>query len=298
MDIFGALVAEIACAAVFRPQERKPPMPVIRKAAEHPATPGDTAAVTPLLGRDDIGNDQCVVSRVTVPAGQRLDAGTAGDELAWFQVLRGAGRLGDTPVDTRSVAFLRPGTRTVIGADSPLDLLWTVVPRASRFDPDLAATDPGVTVIDWTHEPVLQSEHDARTRIYVATPALLGTGAIKAEIITYPPGTSAPEHHHEGAEHFQYVLSGTGTAVLDGAHQTLAPGDILYNYENERHWFFTPPDAETDFVFVEFFIPGHCRTVWTESASACAWLPTGRDLKGGAPSREIGYHVHGEGTGI
>jgi hypothetical protein len=126
----------------------------------------------------------------------------------------------------------------------------------------------------------------------------LDTGAIKAEIITYPPGTAAPEHHHEGAEHFQYVLSGAGTAALNGAHQPLAPGDILYNYENERHWFFTPADAATDFVFVEFFIPGHCQTIWAENASACAWLPTGRDLHGAAPSREIGYHVHGEGTGI
>jgi quercetin dioxygenase-like cupin family protein len=274
------------------------PMPVIRKAAEvAPKTDGE-AAVTALLRYDHIGNDQCEVSRVTVPAGKSFDAATGNNELVWFQVLAGEGRLGDTAVDTRSVVFIRPGTRVTIEAGMPLDLLWTAVPRASRFDPELAMQGPGVTIIDWTHEPVLQSEHDARTRVYVATPALLNTGAIKAEIITYPPGTAAPEHHHEGAEHFQYVLSGTGTAVLDGVHHPLGPGDILYNYVNELHWFFTAPDAETDFVFVEFFIPGHCQTVWAQSASACAWLPTGRDMHGDAPSREIGYHVHGEGTGI
>ena len=273
-------------------------MPVIRKAVEIPPISGDQPLVTPLLSRENIGNDQCAVSRVKVPAGTVFDAATGDDELVWFQVLSGDGRVGGMPVDTRSVVFLRPGTRVTIEADTALDLLRAAVPRASRFDPDLAEQDPGVTVIDWTHEPVLRSEHDARTRIYVATPALLGTGAIKAEIITYPPGTSAPEHHHEGAEHFQYILSGKGTAVLNGAHHPLGPGDILYNYEGERHWFFTPPDAEADFVFVEFFIPGHCRTVWAEDASACAWLPTGRDLRGQAPSREIGYHVHGEGTGI
>jgi hypothetical protein len=40
------------------------------------------------------------------------------------------------------------------------------------------------------------------------TPKLAGTKAIKGEMIIYPPGTAAANHHHEGAEHFMYVLRG------------------------------------------------------------------------------------------
>ena len=134
-----------------------------------------------------------------------------------------------------------PGTPITIAATEDLEILATTVPDATRFDPDLAGKPPGIGIVDWSREPVLQSEHDTRQRIYVTTPGLAGTGAIKAEIITYPPGAAAPEHHHEGAEHFQYVLSGAGTAVLNGRYQPLAAGDILYNFENELHYFFTDP---------------------------------------------------------
>jgi quercetin dioxygenase-like cupin family protein len=144
----------------------------------------------------------------------------------------------------------------------------------------------GVRTVDWTREPVLQSEHDARKRVYMATPGLTGTKAFKGEMISYPPGTAAPEHHHEGAEHFQYVIAGEGTALLDGVAHTLRAGDVLYNYEHERHAFFNESDG--DFVFVEFFVPGPCETVWSPGANVCAWLPTGVDSGGRPPSRANG----------
>jgi hypothetical protein len=75
-------------------------------------------------------------------------------------------------------------------------------------------------------------------------------------------------------------------------------GDILYNYPNERHWFFTDPDASEEFVFVEVFVPGRYKTVWVEEAKTCAWLPTGRDAKGEKPAREIAYHRSGQDDGL
>jgi hypothetical protein len=53
-----------------------------------------------------------------------------------------------------------------------------------------------------------------------------------------------------------------------------------------------------NFVFVELFISGHCKTIWAEDAKACAWLPTGSDIRGDKPSREIKYHIHGQDTGL
>ena len=69
-------------------------------------------------------------------------------------------------------------------------------------------------------------------------------------------------------------------------------GDLLYNYEHEPHAFVNETDEE--FVFVEFFVPGPCETVWPPGANLCAWLPTGVDTEGREPSRNIGYHVHGQ----
>ena len=135
-------------------------------------------------------------------------------------------------------------------------------------------------------------------RIYVSTPKRIGTGAIKAEIISYRVGTSAPEHHHEGAEHFQYVLLGSGTAVLEGVPHALKTGNILYNYPNKQHWFYTNQTAEENLVFVEIFIPGHYKIIWSEDAKACAWLPKGSDIRGDKTLREIEYRNHGQDTGL
>jgi quercetin dioxygenase-like cupin family protein len=273
-------------------------MPVLVKASDLPRPAADSPARVMLIDKALTKSDFCEVSRVTVPAGATFDGTAAKDAAVWFQVLSGEGRVNGQPIDDASVVFARPGTALSVEAGRALDLLWTVVPRAERFDAALGNAEPGIVVTDWTREPVLQSEHDSRTRTYVATEGLTGTWAIKAEIITYPPGGAAPEHHHEGAEHFQFILSGRGTAVLNGVEAPLEAGDVLYNYENELHYFFTDPDAGEDFVFVEFFIPGQCLTVWAAEAKACAWLPTGKDSRGSVPVRDIGYHVHGQDTGI
>jgi quercetin dioxygenase-like cupin family protein len=224
-----------------------------------------------------------------------LDSGAMG----WLQVLCGSGTLtGFTaPLDPEGVTYLPLSytgafTATVDGTK----LLVATVPAAVRFDANVADT-PGVPrTADWTREPVLKSEHDERSRIYMATRGLTGTEAYRGEMIRYPAGTAAPAHHHEGAEHFQYILSGTGTAVLEGEEYSLSTGDVLYNYENEVHSFFN--DQDNEFSFVEFFVPGGCKTVWAPGANVCAWLPTGADIKGRPPARDIAYHVHGEDDGI
>lgn len=258
----------------------------------------DDVISTTLLDEGLINSDYCVVRRLKLPAGATQDIETQADALDWFMVLSGQGRFGDEAVGDNSVCMAYQGTKFEIETKSDMEILWTSVQRASRFDPDNGEQKPGLKIVDWSHEPILQSEHDTRKRVYVTTPGLMGTGAIKAEIITYPAGAMAPEHHHEGAEHFQFVLSGEGTAVLNGEHQAMKAGDILYNFEHELHWFFTSAKAAQDFVFVELFIPGHCKTVWANDANACAWLPTGKDSTGSTPVREIGYHVHGQDDGL
>ena len=90
---------------------------------------------------------------------------------------------------------------------------WTMdagVPDAKRFDAEFEPSRLRDRCVDWRVEPMLDSEHDARNRIYLVTPTLFGTKSVKGEMIVYPPGTEASNHHHEGAEHFQYIISGQG----------------------------------------------------------------------------------------
>ena len=273
-------------------------MPVIVRSADQtpsPIAPGcDVAAlVTP----DVIGNDQILLDRVTLVAGAAYEIALDSKMVGWVQALSGKGILSATEIAPNVVTYLPLGfAGSLVAGDGELVLLMARVPDAGRFDPEIADMPDELRQVDWTREPVLESEHDARKRIYMATPALAGTHVFKGEMISYPPGTAAPEHHHVGAEHFQYVISGRGTAVLDGTGHVLEAGDLLYNYEHEPHAFINQSDD--DFVFVEFFIPGPCETIWSPGANVCAWLPTGVDSAGRPPSREIGYHVHGQDDGL
>jgi quercetin dioxygenase-like cupin family protein len=135
---------------------------------------------------------------------------------------------------------------------------------------------------------VLDSQHDARKRIYVVTPKLFGVRAIKGEMIIYPPGTRASNHHHEGAEHFMYLTRGRGTAHANEEPFPVRKGDLVYYPAGERHYFIS--EGDEDMVFVEFFVPGEYRTVWVKDEPVCTWLPSGRNIRGEKPAREIRAH--------
>ena len=136
------------------------------------------------------------------------------------------------------------------------------------------------------------SEHDARKRIYLVTPKLFGTKAVKGEMIIYPPGTAAANHHHVGAEHFMVVLRGRGTVYANEKPFPVRKGDVIYYPDLERHYLEAAPDEEL--VFAEFFAPGEFKTVWVDESQICTWRPTGRDIRGQTPAREIKAHSSAE----
>jgi len=209
--------------------------------------------------------------------------------LVWLQVLEGAVLIDGERRDRDWIVMAARGRALPLTADGTTRVLVCHVPNAADYDPDLA--DGARADVEWGREPVLSSEHDTRKRIYLASPALWGTDAVKGEMIVYPPGSSGAAHHHEGAEHFQYMVGGSLIADLAGVEHELHAGDLLYNLENEVHSFVSRSDEEA--VFVEFFVPGQNRTVWVPGANACAWNPTGLDSAGREPVRHIEAHVHG-----
>lgn len=275
-------------------------MPVIiRHTDQIPTIVSSGCDIIRLLQPEVIGNDQILLDYIKVASDAEYNLVLESGAVGWVQVLSGRGSFeGMTETLTPDlISYLPQGFYgNFVSGEGDAVVLVARVPDAQRFDPDINDMPRVLRHTDWTREPILESEHDARKRIYMATPALAGTNAFKGEMITYPPGTAAPEHHHVGAEHFQYIISGRITALLNGDRQELEAGDVLYNYEHELHTFINESDAEA--VFVEFFVPGPCETVWSPGANVCAWLPTGIDSEGRKPAREIAYHIHGQDDGL
>lgn len=245
-----------------------------------------------LLTDARIKGTHILLDRLTLAPGAALELTVAAGNLAWFQILDGETTLEHTQrkehLTDAHIVFLPPGFKGTLHCQSSAALLYAEVPDAGRFDAGFAANPPAFRIVDWTREPVLDSEHDARRRIYVATPKLFGTRAIKGEMIIYPAGTEASNHHHEGAEHFMYVLKGSGTAWANENPFPVTAGDVIYYEDRERHYLKSGGDS--DMVFVEFFVPGEYQTIWAPGAAICTWLPSGRNIKGDKPVREIRAH--------
>jgi quercetin dioxygenase-like cupin family protein len=245
-----------------------------------------------LLTEARVKGTHVLLDRWTIGPGAVIELGIAERDLAWFQLLEGEATLasaaGSHALTPSHVAFLPPGFRGTLATDDDAVVLYAQVPDAARFDPKLVAQPPQLRIVDWTREPVLDSEHDARKRIYLATPKLFGTKAIKGEMIIYPPGTEASNHHHEGAEHFMYVVTGSGTAWANEQPFHVKQGDLIWYADRERHYLKSDPSEEMRFV--EYFVPGECATIWAPGVPVCTWRPTGKDMLGRTPAREIAKH--------
>jgi len=245
-----------------------------------------------LLTEARVKGTHVLLDRWALAQGATAEFQVPAGNLAWFQMLEGEGALthagGEERLTAAHIVFLPPRFRGALASRAGAALLYAEVPNASRFDPAFAKNPPRLRVVDWMREPVLESQHDARKRIYVVTPKLFGTKAIKGEMIIYPPGTEASNHHHEGAEHFMYVTRGRGTAWANEKPFPVKKGDLIRYADRERHYLRSEGDEEM--VFVEFFVPGEYKTIWAPGAAVCTWLPTGRDIQGQKPAREIQAH--------
>ena len=264
---------------------------VVRAAERSTQTSGEGLTREWVLPPGRLSDDRMSFEVITMAAGAALQLSTSTDELLWFQMLAGMAEVDGVPTDSDVVTMIAGSQQCVLVASEPTEVMVVRVPHAASYD---AGVRDGLRRrVDWSTEPVLDSEHDSRRRIYLASTGLWGTEAVKGEMIFYPAGSSGAAHHHEGAEHFQFVLTGSGTALLDGTPVSLAAGDLLYNFENEVHAFENRGDE--DFVFVEFFVPGASRTVWVPGANACGWMPRETDVRGRQAARALEYHVHGQG---
>jgi len=259
-------------------------------------TMGGGAVRQRLLSDTRVKGTRILLDRLKLSAGGKIEVVVPTESVAWLQMLEGEAVLDHDAIrqtlSSAHVAFLPPGFAAKLASAAGAALLYGEIPNAAQLDPGFAATPPALRVIDWTREPVLDSEHDARKRIYLVTPKLFGTKAVKGEMIIYPPGTAAANHHHEDAEHFMVVLRGRGTVYANEQPFPVRQGDVIYYPDRERHYLEAAKDDEL--VFAEFFAPAEYKTVWVDESQICTWKPAGRDIRGQVPVREIGAHSSAE----
>ncbi len=258
-----------------------------------PAGPG--ANRQRLLTKARVAGTHILLDRLTLAATGKTQLKVPPQSVAWLQVLDGEATLefrGRQSLTEAHVAFLPPRLTATIASSRGATLLYGEIPNAGELDPGFAENPPPFRLMDWTREPVLDSEHDARKRIYLVTPKLFGTKAVKGEMIIYPPGTAAANHHHEGAEHFMYVLRGRGTVYANEKPFPVRKGDVIYYPDRERHYLEAAADEEM--AFAEFFAPAEFKTIWVDDSQICTWRPTGRDIRGQVPAREIKAHSSAE----
>ena len=268
-----------------------------RTIAEHEVRKGVSHKL--LLNRHETGDSRLEINKYIVDSEAEIELNLEKDSLSWFHALTEGIKIDSVTLDKQSLLVLKGDNKTVIqnSGSSIAEILLCTVPKVSRFLGEGEAIPFKTHSVDWSVEPVLLSEFDSRKRIYLASPGLWqGLSCVKGEMIIYPKGGTAPLHHHENAEHFQYIMEGTGTVTFDNSEHIVEKGDILYFFENEVHAF-ENKDAD-EFVFAEFFVPGSYKTIWAKDANVCTWLPTGKDLRGRKAARHIEKHVAGEGTDI
>jgi quercetin dioxygenase-like cupin family protein len=252
------------------------------------AQPTDPGVVRQkLLTVERVKDTGVLLDRLTLVAGATMRFEPSAKSLAWFQLLEGEATLKSLVTDQLSDAhsvLLPPSFNVTLSTGKGASLLYAEIPDAERVDAGFAASPPLFTVIDWTREQVLESKVDARKRVSLVTPEICRTTAIRVQMVVYPPGSMAPDYHHEGAASFMYVLSGRGTASANAQLVSLRQGDLIYFPARERHHLKAADNEEMRFL--EFYVPGAFNTVWADQSKISAWVSTGRDIHGGETTND------------
>jgi quercetin dioxygenase-like cupin family protein len=249
-----------------------------------------------LLRKDDLEDSRVTIDYYKISNKSQLDYLNKDSDISWIQILSGDVKFYDGNLNEDKIILLKGKGELQLRATQDTELVITKINNYKIFESDAFDNiNTHTNIINWGNEPILKSEHDDRKRVYLLSELLAGTNSVKGELIIYPKNTSCPEHYHVGAQHYQLITEGEVVAVLDGKETILEKYDVLYNFENEPHWFYT---KEKNCDFVEFFVPGQNKTIWTKTTNVCTWSPLGVDINGHAPSRHIEKHVHGEGKNI
>lgn len=236
----------------------------------------DGAAWQRLLDETRIPGAQLTLDRVTIEAGVEAQFDPGPNSLLWLQMFEGEGWL-KTPFDSEWLSsnhsmLLPPEFLSTFPLRRPATLLLARVPAVPYTDQNTGDVSPRVCLLDWTSEHAFMAEHDARKRVFLVSNEFAVTDVFRADMVVFPPGSTAPKCRHEGAATFIYVTKGRGVA----SELSIAAGDVLYLPDGE--WYTLKAEPNNELQFVEIYVPGKFLTVWANPAEATAWRDTGMDI--------------------
>lgn len=210
------------------------------------------------------------------------------DQCVWLMLLEGSAESSIDSIKGGSTLFLPPQKVLDLQPNDHCIFLKLTVNNFKKHSKD-KGTNLETVHYDYLKEPVLNSEHDKRTRVYLASKELIKNSAFVSEIVTFPSQVKSSNHCHYDVEHFQFLLQGEGIVFLDNTPVKITKGDFVYKLDGEYHHVHNT--GEDPLIFVEFFIPGIWETIWSDESKRCAWNPTGQNSLGTEPTRDIKSHI-------
>ena len=77
----------------------------------------------------------------------------------------------------------------------------------------------------------------------------------EAAVMTIPPGDAegGPQNRHDDADQWLFVVSGDGTAIVEGQERALKSGTLLLIERGERHE--VRNDGEAPLRTLNFYVP-------------------------------------------
>jgi quercetin dioxygenase-like cupin family protein len=150
-----------------------------------------------------------------------------------------------------------------------------VIAHSDLSDSDLNAEDvelggEGTRVHHESDVGGMDSLHDGRSKTVLVNEGLVpAAGDLLIDVVDYGPGVSCPVHHHEGTDHFFYILEGEGVLEVEGEEIELSQGSVAWIGEGDRHRLFAR-EGQSMRVF-EYFSNGDHETVF--DGNECSWAP-------------------------
>ena len=179
-------------------------MPIIQRFIDSETFKLDGIIKKALLPKKLLSDERIDIAYLEIDNGKEFEIKNKPSELAWIQIIDGLIKSGEELFDKSKIIFLSFGIEKKFSIKNKTKLIISKIPNAINFEnKQYKNFKKELLTIDWHKEPVLNSEHDSRKRIYLLSETLSKTSAVKGELIIYPSNTRAPEHFHVGAEHYQ-----------------------------------------------------------------------------------------------
>lgn len=146
---------------------------IFNEAAVDAENVAEGVSVKRLITPERVKSDNVRTEIVELEPGAETAIDVDPNDVAWAHILQGEARLtgtaGEQDLTADHFLFLPPGFSGRLGSDGGARLFKATVPDARRFDAGWMPEELTFRCVDWTAEPVLDSEHDARKRIYMVT---------------------------------------------------------------------------------------------------------------------------------